>query len=200
MSALPVLYSFRRCPYAMRARMAMAMAKIPYEKIEVELKNKPDHMLQISPKGTVPVLWLEDTQVVIEESLDIMRWALEQNDPECWLSYDRELGDALIEENDGAFKRALDRYKYPSRYPDEDCSGAKGQALQFLEKLNDLLESRPHLLLDRTSLIDIAIFPFIRQCANVDRGWFDGLALPHLQDWLGYYLDSALFSEIMRKE
>ena len=200
MSTLPVLYSFRRCPYAMRARMAMAVSGILYEKVEVDLKSKPEHMLSISPKGTVPVLWLENTQTVIEESLDIMRWALKQNDPEQWLEYDLEAGDILLQENDGAFKAALDRYKYPSRYPDEDCSGARDRALQFFEKLNGFLESHKCLLSDHTSFVDIAIFPFIRQCANVDRAWFDSLAVPHLHDWLGCYLESTLFCKIMRKD
>lgn len=193
-NAPPILYSYSRCPYAMRARMALVSAGVQCEVHEIDFKKKPAAMLAISPKGTVPVLHLAES-AVIEESLDIMRWALAQNDPQNWMVAD----EALIAENDGAFKAALDRYKYPNRFPEEDCSNARAQALAFLEKLNALLETQNHLSGDDVGVVDIAIFPFVRQCANVDRAWFDDLPLAALQKWLAGHLASDLFKHIMKK-
>lgn len=199
----PILYSFRRCPYAMRARMAIARAGVECRLREVVLRDKPAEMLDASPKGTVPVI-VEPDGTVIEESLDVMAWALAQNDAGDWLrpdEGDRAEMDALVAECDGPFKRALDRYKYPNRYEDEGVVREDQRALgyTFLEKLDTQLEGRQHLFGDRVSYADIAIFPFVRQFANTDRAWFDALDLPHLQAWLAHHLDSDLFKQIMPK-
>ncbi len=195
----PILYSFRRCPYAMRARMALLYAGIKWEHREIILRDKPAHMLEISPKGSVPVLLLPSGRV-IDESLDIMLWALEQNDPDRWLP-DQHRDDTfnLIERNDGAFKRSLDRYKYPNRHPDEDCSGARETCENIINDLNKRIENNGHLSGEQTSLSDIAIFPFIRQFAHVDRDWFFAQETPHIQRWLTKHLESDLFKGIMPK-
>ena len=185
---LPILYSFRRCPYAMRARLALTYSGIELEHREILLKAKPQEMLDASPKGTVPVLVLSDG-TVIDESFDIMLWALNQNDPRGWLNgYNKD----LIKENDGPFKRSLDRYKYPNRYPDEDCSGALDQCLEFIEKLDAYITNH-------TTLTDIAIFPFIRQFSKVDPKIFEDLPYPKVQVWLSEHLESDLFQNIMKK-
>lgn len=199
----PILYSFRRCPYAMRARMAIAAAGVECRLREVVLREKPVEMLEASPKATVPVI-VETDGTVIEESLDVMAWALAQNDPESWLEPEqgsRADMDALIAESDGPFKRALDRYKYPNRYEDEGVNREEQRALGlgFLEKLNARLDGQAQLFGNRVSHADIAIFPFIRQFANTDRTWFDALNLPHLQAWLEGHLESARFKQIMPK-
>ncbi len=190
------LYSYRRCPYAMRARMALFMARIPCTVHDIDFKNKPEEMLKASPKGTVPVLILEDG-TVIEESLDIIYWALQQNDPDGWLMAQGYEG--LIAENDEMFKAALDRYKYPNRFPDEDCANAREQGLVFLQKLNDKLAAHAFLLNDQKGIADICIFPFIRQFANVDREWYEALDLKPLQNWLNTNLKSDLFQHIIKK-
>lgn len=199
----PILYSFRRCPYAMRARMAIAAAGVECRLREVVLRDKPAEMLDASPKGTVPVV-VEPDGTVIEESLDVMAWALAQNDAEHWLAPEqgtRADMEALIAESDGPFKRALDRYKYPNRYEDEgvDREEQRARGLAFLEKLNTQLDGRAHLFGSRISFADIAIFPFIRQFANTDRAWFDGLNLPDLEAWLNDHLESPRFKQIMPK-
>lgn len=199
----PILYSFRRCPYAMRARMAIARAGVECRLREVVLRDKPAEMLEASPKGTVPVIVTPDG-TVIEESLDVMAWALAQNDADDWLTPDhgnRADMDALIAECDGPFKRALDRYKYPNRYEDEGVVREDQRTLgvAFLEKLNAQLDGRQNLFGERVSYADIAIFPFVRQFANTDRTWFDALPLQHLQAWLARHLDSDLFKQIMPK-
>ena len=176
---------------------------VPCRLREVVLRDKPAEMLEASPKGTVPVIVEADGRV-IEESLDVMAWALAQNAAEDWLS--AELGsradmDALIAECDGPFKRALDRYKYPNRYEDEGVAREDQRALglAFLQSLNARLADHPQLFGTRVSFADIAIFPFIRKFANTDRTWFDALDLPHLQAWLAGHLDSARFKQIMPK-
>ncbi|MEO1661983.1 MAG: glutathione S-transferase [Pseudomonadota bacterium] len=199
----PILYSFRRCPYAMRARMAIAAAGIECRLREVVLRDKPTEMLEASPKGTVPVI-VEADGSVIEESLDVMAWALAQNDAENWRVPDqgsRAEMDVLIAESDGPFKRALDRYKYPNRYEDEGVIRDEQRALglAFLEMLNVRLSQHEQLFGARVSYADIAIFPFVRQFANTDRDWFDALDLPHLQDWLAGHLESQRFKQIMPK-
>ena len=202
MSALPILYSFRRCPYAMRARMALWVAGIAVELREVKLADKPAELAQASPKATVPVLRLPDGSV-IDESLAIMRWSLAQSDPEAWLAGE---DTALIARNDGPFKRALDRYKYPTRYPEEAQGDEdtfhfdhRSHGLAFLEDLNTRLADSAHLSGDTRTLTDIALFPFIRQFANTDRDWFDAQGLPHLQTWLEGHLASDLFARVMPK-
>ena len=202
MTEAPILYSFRRCPYAMRARMALWVAGETVELREVKLADKPPELIEASPKATVPVLDFRDGSV-IDESIAVMRWALHRNDPEGWLTGDDE---ALIARNDGAFKHALDRYKYPTRYPEEAGGDEetfrldhRTHGLTFLRELDERLGSNAHLCGPRRTLADIAIFPFVRQFANTDREWFDAQGLPHLQDWLEGHLASELFKAIMPK-
>lgn len=196
--AIPILYSYRRCPYAMRARMALWAAKIQLEVREVSLRAKPAHLLQISPKGTVPVLQLPDG-TVLEQSLDIMQWALAQGDPQGWLHADPEAVNHLININDGDFKQALDRYKYPERYPEQPQLAYRQQGEQFLLPLETALQQHRFLLGDSASIADVAIFPFIRQFAAVDAEWFANSAYPRLRTWLEGWLESPLFAEIMQK-
>lgn len=195
-----ILYSFRRCPYAMRARMALNRAGIRYEHREIVLRDKPAHMLEISPKGTIPVLYILKTGQVIDESLDIMLWALSRRDPDRW-DPDMHRSDvyALVKRNDEVFKKSLDRYKYPSRYPNEDCSDAREKGLKFLQELEQRIAVNGALSGEKTTIADIAIFPFVRQFAHVDREWFYDLPLPALQGWLKSHLESALFEKIMQK-
>jgi glutathione S-transferase len=207
MGALPILYSFRRCPYAMRARLALAVSAQPHELREVVLKNKPTEMLTASPKGTVPVLVLPGGEV-IEESLDIMRWALSRNDPAQWLSpaqASQQEMDALIAANDGDFKRHLDHYKYPNRYPQESEGDAASFALKhrsdaahWLAQLDDRLAAG-WLMGYQASLADMAILPFVRQFAHTDADWFAAQPWPRLQAWLAAFEASALFAGVMGK-
>jgi glutathione S-transferase len=194
----PILYSYRRCPYAMRARMAIWAANIQVEVREISLREKPAHLLQISPKGTVPVLQLPDG-TVLEQSLDIMQWVLVQSDPQGWLNADPEAVNALITINDGDFKKALDRYKYPDRYPEHTQAFYREQGEQFLQRLEAALEQHDYLLGDSASMADVAIFPFIRQFAAVDPEWFASSPYPKLRIWLEGWLESALFAEVMQK-
>jgi glutathione S-transferase len=188
----PILYSFRRCPYAMRARMALTISGVDVELREVKLSAKPRAMLEASPKGTVPVLVLPDG-MVIDESLDIMRWALGRHDPEGWLARDDAV---LIAANDGGFKQALDRYKYPERY-DGDVAGHRARGLAFLATLDDRLSAAGQLCGSARGLADAAIMPFVRQFAAVDSAWFAAQRLPHLKAWLARHLASDLFERIM---
>ncbi|MFP4314128.1 MAG: glutathione S-transferase [Alphaproteobacteria bacterium] len=195
----PILYTFRRCPYAMRARLALYTARYKVYLREIVLRDKPDHMLEISPKGTVPVLLLPDGSV-IEESLEIMGHALKHNDPEGWMDSHAKTTCELINRNDNEFKYALDRYKYPNRYPDEDCSGMFERGAEILGDLNERIDKNGgNLVLSKPTLADIAIFPFIRQFANVDRERFEALPHPALQNWLKTHLDSEIFQAIMPK-
>jgi glutathione S-transferase len=180
-----LLYSFRRCPYAMRARMGLVKADVPFDIHEVDLKNKPEHMLAISPKGTVPVLQTMDGQV-IDESLDIIAWAL----PDEWAQADHD----LITDNDGPFKAALDRYKYPGRFSDEDCTSARDNGEAFIQKLDQCISP------DSQTLTDICIFPFVRQFAHVDRDWFESLPYNNVQKWLAFNAGSDLFKTIFDKK
>ena len=198
---LPVLYSFRRCPYAMRARLALYASGIAVEHREVELKNKPVCMLAASPKGTVPVLVLPDGQV-IDESLDIMRWALQTQAPLHWWPNDaRRLASAmaLIEENDGPFKHALDRYKYPHRFGLADGMDWREAGAQFLLQLEAMLDSAPYLAGNRWGLCDAALAPFVRQFAHTDKAWFVAQPWPYLARWLMQFESSDVFAAIMRK-
>ncbi|MEW9855346.1 glutathione S-transferase [Novosphingobium sp. M1R2S20] len=191
----PVLYSFRRCPYAMRARMALAVSGTQYELREVKLRDKPAAMLAASPKGTVPVLVLADG-TVIDESLDIMRWALANRDPEGWLERDDR---ALVAANDGAFKHDLDRYKYPERHGSEPLVHRE-RGLAFLRQLDAQLAGGGQLCGEKRGLADAAIMPFVRQFAAVDREWFDQQPLAHLQLWLANHIASDLFDTIMIRQ
>ena len=198
---LPILYSFRRCPYAMRTRLGLTVANIKVELREVVLRNKPDHMLELSPKGTVPVLWLQDG-TVIDESLDIAKWALAQNDPLKLLEPETasvQDMNVLIAENDGPFKHHLDRTKYGTRYEGENPQDHRQQASAFLQTLDTKLGNQSHLCGNRLSLADITIAPFVRQFANIDRDWFDAQPWPHLIKWLEEFLASELFLSIMEK-
>jgi glutathione S-transferase len=193
---LPILYSFRRCPYAIRARMALAVANISVEHREITLRSKPAEMIAASPKGTVPVLVLPGGRV-IEESLDIMRWALDHNDPEGWLAHTSE-ASALINVNDGPFKHHLDRMKYPSRY-DSDPVLHQSAALALLAPLESRLASMPFLFGNRVSLADIAILPFIRQFAQTDDAAWRDFPLARMRDWLAGLTQLPLFIEVMTK-
>lgn len=198
---LPILYSFRRCPYAMRARLAIYYSGINIELREVILRDKPISMLDYSAKGEVPVLILNDG-TVLEESLDIIHWALANNDPEQWLPTDtlaQQQVHALIDENDNSFKRNLDRYKYPERYPDEQDRDYRSEGENFLQRLEKHLEKHDYLLSEKISIVDIAIMPFIRQFAHADKDWFDQTPYPHLQKWLTDFLEAELFSSVMKK-
>lgn len=195
MTKPPVLYSFRRCPYAMRARLAIAVSGVKVELREVVLRDKPPEMLEISPKGTVPVLVVSESEM-LEESLDIMHWALGQNDPENWLA---DVDADLIAANDGPFKQALDRYKYPHRYNLIDGVASRESALDHLSLLNDQLSTNAFLGKDTRAFTDIALFPFVRQFAATDQQWFDALPLPALQRWLAGLLQSDLFTAIMTR-
>lgn len=191
------LYSFRRCPYAMRARMALRYSGVPVEIVEVSLKAKPAEMLAISPKGTVPVLDADGR--VIDESLEIMRWALAQNDPQGWLLDGDSRIAELIEANDQGFKVDLNRYKYAERYPEQPMEVYRAQGAVFLQRLEGLLQDRDYLLAGHPSLADIALLPFVRQFAHVDREWFAQTPYPRLQAWLHNFLESDLFTSIMKK-
>ena len=177
--AKPILYSFRRCPYAMRARLALLVSGTTCEICEVKLSAKPEALLAASPKATVPVLVPPDERV-IEESLDIMRWALAANDPGGWLDHDNA---TLIAANDSRFKHHLDRYKYPERY-DGDTPDHRAAGLAFLGEVEAALDGNAWLGGTAQRLIDAAIMPFVRQFAEVDRAWFDAQPLPGVQGWL----------------
>ena len=188
----PVLYSFRRCPYAMRARLAIAVSSTGCVLREVKLSAKPEAMLAASPKGTLPVLVLPDGKV-IDESLDIMRWALAKWDPECWLEGD---DPALIDRNDGPFKHDLDRYKYPERYG-VDPLKYRLKGMEFLWELDSRLGRTSQLCGPVRSLADAAIMPFVRQFAAVDQKWFSDQPLLRLKVWLADHISSELFNMIM---
>jgi glutathione S-transferase len=196
--ALPVLYSFRRCPYAIRARLALRAAGIRCTLREVVLRDKPPELIACSPKATVPVLVLEDGEV-IDESLDIMVWTLSRNDPDGWLKVDNRAARRLIDENDGEFKAAIDRYKYPDRYPDAGRETYRASGEVFLEKLESRLEKNSHLFGDHTSLADIALLPFVRQFAYVDMDWFRASRYQAVKAWLQRFLESARFASVMEK-
>jgi len=192
-----LLYSFRRCPYAMRARLALRYSGVPVQIIEVSLKAKPAEMLALSPKGTVPVLSVDGR--VIEESLEIMQWALVQHDPDDWLLQGDPAVLALIAENDQGFKYHLDRYKYADRYPEHPMEHYRAEGEVFLQKLEGLLTERAYLLARYPSLADMALAPFVRQFAHVDREWFAGTPYQRLQAWLQRVLTSPLFIAVMTK-
>ena len=188
----PILYSFRRCPYAMRARMALLVSEQVCVLREVALRAKPTEMLAASAKATVPVLVLPGGGV-IEESLDIMRWALARNDPEGWLAGDDA---ALVTENDGPFKQHLDRYKYPDRHG-SDPAEHRAIGIEFLKALEARLAKSANLCRETRSFTDIAIMPFVRQFAATDQDWFESQSLPRLRAWLAGHQESPLFLQAM---
>ncbi|WP_036186102.1 glutathione S-transferase [Marinobacter sp. ELB17] len=198
-SSLHRLYSFRRCPYAMRARLGLLFAGLQVELREIILKNKPDQMLAISPKGTVPVLQLFDGTVV-EESREIMVWALRQQDPQGLLDATvLPQANALIEQNDNDFKHWLDRYKYADRYLEMTQSEYRQRGEAFLQVLEELLTKNPYLLGDSATIADIGIVPFVRQFAHVDRDVFHSLPYPNLHLWLQHWLEHSFFLQAMTK-
>ena len=196
---LPILYSFRRCPYAIRARMAIYYASITVELREVSLANKPQQMLALSPKGTVPVLQLHNK--VLDESLDVIQWALQQSDSDGWLRPElQSQTETLIESNDNDFKAWLDKYKYWERFPQQPQLYYRERAEEFIALLENLLEKHRFLLGQKLSVADIAIFPFIRQFAFVDKEWFDSAPYPNLQKWLQEFLVCDIFVQSMAKQ
>lgn len=195
----PILYSYRRCPYAMRARMALDYANIQVEIRDIQLRDKPQHMLSISPKGTVPVLILPDGHVY-EQSLDIMHWALHQFDPQGWLQADQSTTSALITQNDTSFKSALDRYKYPERFPEQLQQAHREDGEVLLQRLETHLIQTQFLVANHMTLADIAIFPFIRQFAAVDALWFSQCPYTNLSVWLNGLSHAELFIRSMQKQ
>jgi glutathione S-transferase len=197
----PVLYSFRRCPYAMRARMALLSAGIDVELREVVLRDKPQSMIDASPKATVPVL-IQSDGTVIDESLEIMVWALVENDPNDWMTPESGTLDdmlALIAQNDGPFKHHLDRYKYHTRYEHADPAEHRRDAEKILNRLDGRLAVGRYLFGSRPALADFAIAPFVRQFANADRDAFDAMPFVHVQRWLADFLASSFFERAMVK-
>lgn len=192
----PILYSFRRCPYAMRARLAISVAGVSCDLREIMLRDKAADFLATSPSGTVPCLKTETA--VIDESLDIMIWALRQNDPEGWLEMPAT-ARVLIQTADGPFKTALDHTKYTNRYADVDSHLEREYAALFLRKLNKMLHRQPWLYGASPCLADMAILPFVRQFAGIDRAWFAAQHWPHLRRWLDDFLASDRFTSIMSK-
>lgn len=198
----PLLFSFRRCPFAIRARLAIKVSGVDVDTHEVSLRAKPKELLACSPKGTVPVLKFADGRV-LEQSLDIMQWALTQNDPERWLDGDQVVMAemmSLIQHNDESFKPKLDLYKYAVRFPQHSEAYYREQAEPFLVDLNARLRNDGYLLAGRYTLADMAIFPFIRQFANVNPDWFYASRYQHLIAWLDRLISSELFQNIMQKE
>jgi len=198
---LPILYSFLRCPYAICARLALHAAGLNIELREVALRNKPVSMLSVSPKGSVPVLVLPDGRV-IDESWDIMLWALNRHDPDGWLGTNSgyiEASIPLVIENDTKFKASLDRYKYPDRYPEHAQAHYRSQGEIFLKQLESRLNATPYLLGDTFSIADAALFPFIRQFAGVNKDWFAQSPYASLQRWLKNLLESERFDAVMKK-
>lgn len=197
----PILYSFRRCPYAIRTRITLVYTGVEVELRDILLKNKPAAMIASSPKATVPVLVTPQGKV-IDESFDIMLWALDQNDPDNWLPKNKDLRKPifdLVMENDGPFKASLDQYKYFVRHPDSPRETYRSQGEEFLMKLEGLLVNQKYLISDKMTFADTAIFPFVRQFANSDRNWFDNAPYPKLRNWLSQILDSEAFSYVMKK-
>ena len=194
---LPCLYSFRRCPYAIRARMTLAYCEIRVEIREVKLSNKPQELLSLSPKATVPVLYLTDG-TLYEESLDIMYWALSISDPLQWLTEDAESKE-LIHQNDEEFKPLLDSYKYVDRFPQLSQLEHRRNAESFLRLLDARLTDHTYLMSERLTITDVAIMPFVRQFAGVEPQWFQQCEYSEVRRWLNQQIDSDLFKSAMRK-
>ena len=194
----PILYSYRRCPYAMRARMALKYAGIQVEHREIEFRNKPKSMLLVSPKGTVPVLCVDG--LILDQSLDIMHWALQLSDPEGWSILDEDIAATWIEKNDGPFKTLLDQYKYPNRYPELNPAVVLTDAIELMLKpIETTLSSSHYLMGDKMTWVDIAIFPFIRQFSMVNPESFAASPFPHMKRWLNHHMESDLFISVMEK-
>ncbi len=200
-STLPVLYSFRRCPYAIRARLALRCSGTQVELREVDLKHKPAEMLTISPAATVPVLDLGQGRV-LTQSLDILHWALQQSDPEGWLQQgDAAFNQWLVDTTDGDFKRWLDRYKYAERFPERSATEWRDEAVRCLiEPLEVRLTAQPHVGGEKPCWADAAVFPFVRQFAAVDPVWWGASPSVHTWRWLDAWLSNPLFLACMHKE
>lgn len=192
----PILYSFRRCPYAIRARMVLSYMEVSVELREVLLNERPQSLYKISSKGTVPVLLLKDGKV-LDESLDIMRWAIKQGEQNL---YEDKLNEQnqLIKYNDIKFKYWLDKYKYHVRYLEHSREYYQRKCSKTLAEYDMRLRGNAYLMGDRIRLADIAIFPFIRQCANVDQNWFNN-KYPNLNRWLEIWKQSRVFKSVMMK-
>ncbi|MFT6400504.1 MAG: glutathione S-transferase [Bradymonadia bacterium] len=190
---LPILYSFRRCPFAIRARLALAEGGIQVELREVVLRNKPAEMLEVSPKGTVPVLVLPKGRV-IEESLEVMQWASETG--AAWLAGEED--SELVSRNDTFFKENLDRYKYASRY-DADPVFHRTAAMEFIAELELLLAGQTFLSGDTFGYADAAIAPFVRQFSGADRDWFNSVEQVNVRAWLEAFVASQRFKRVMPK-
>lgn len=201
-AGLPVLYSFRRCPYAMRARLALYYSGIQLELREVDLNALPASLVELVPDNqTVPVLQLPDRRV-LDESWDVLLWAVRENDPDQWLGENESHllpAEQWIEMNDYSFKTDLDHYKYADRYPDHPAEYYRSEAAEFIQELEDQLGETRYLLGDTLSIADIGILPFIRQFAFVDKVWFDQAPWPRVQAWLEAFLNSKLFADVMYK-
>lgn len=194
----PILYSYRRCPYAMRARMALRYAGIEYEHREIVLRNKPQSMLRVSPKGTVPVLCVQE--LILDQSLDIMRWAIGISDSDGWLEVNQLIAIEWLEKNDGPFKILLDQYKYPERYPHLNREDILNAAIELmLRPMEAALQLNSYLLGNKLSWVDVAIFPFIRQFSMSDQKSFEALPFTRLQSWLDQLIESELFNSVMHK-
>ena len=194
---LPILYSFRRCPYAMRARMALYYSKINYEHREILLRNRPEKLYQLSPKGTVPVLELPSGDV-IDESFDIMKWALSMNDPEMWFDKNKEEQLNLIKLNDNKFKKWLDKYKYHVRFPEYPLEYYRKECEKILDIYEYRLKDKSFFFGPTISLADVAIMPFIRQFSNVDIGYFNN-RFTFLSKWKLSFTSLEIFSKMMNK-
>ena len=193
-----ILYTYRRCPYAMRARMALHYAGVKVEHREIELRNKPQSMLRLSPKGTVPVLSVDG--LVLDQSLEIMQWALKTSDPDGWNMLDENIATSWIEKNDELFKILLDQYKYPNRYPQLKQEVVLAQAIELMLKpMEAALASSQYLLGEKMTWVDVALFQFIRQFSMVDQQKFDALPFPNIQRWLNQHIESKLFISVMEK-
>ena len=198
---IPILYSFRRCPYAMRARAAIIASGIRVELREVMLRDKPAAMLAASPTGSVPVLVLPDNKV-IDESWDIMLWALRLHDPQGWLGTDEchvQAAGGWVVENDNTFKHNLDRYKYPEKFHQQPQSAYRSACEKFIQQLEQCLCARHYFLCDTFTLADAALLPFVRQFAAVDATWFAAAPYPAVRAWLDKFTTSELFARVMQK-
>ena len=201
MSQSPVFYTFRRCPYCMRAHMALDYAGIPLEIREVDLNNLPAEALAVSPHATVPSLVLDENNFM-DESWDIMKWAVRQNDPDRWLGRNEEFlqdTEMLVETNDYSFKEDLEHYKYAERYPAHPMEYYRQRGEAFLQELEDMLDDNRYLLASHITVADIAVLPFIRQFVMVDQDWFDKVPYPKLKAWLNSLLQTEWFKHASEK-
>jgi glutathione S-transferase len=195
----PLLFSYRRCPYAMRARMALLSCAIDFDIFEISLKDKPKQMIEISPKGTVPVFVYKD--LVLDESIDIMNWATEQKNNTSIKINPNDLAiiKTLIKSNDGEFKNKLDLYKYTSNKEASLKITYRKECEVYIRNINERLEIHKYLLSNKFGYLDMAIFPFIRQFFNVDLKWLEEASYNNLKNWVERISISDLFIQVMKK-